>query len=72
MNPDMQRSWKEQQEIPKTADPARELWKEEGKTQINMFLWRWLPANVTIGDAERLACELHKKIDSIWSPEDYK
>jgi len=36
----------------------------ELKKTINELLWTYLPSHVTIGDAEDMACEIFKMIES--------
>lgn len=51
-------------ELAKELD--RTLWDEEGKQAINELLFRFLPGNTTINEVERLACDIHARIEEMW------
>lgn len=43
-----------------------EYWRENGKREINDLLWKYLPDNTTIKEADDIAVKIFEMIDGWW------
>lgn len=47
-------------------DEVFEYWRENGKREINDLLWKYLPDNTTIKEADDIAVKIFEMIDGWW------
>lgn len=47
-------------------DETFEYWRENGKQEINELLWKFLPNNTTLKEADDIALKIFEMIDGWW------
>jgi len=45
---------------------AYQAFLDDGKVAINELLWKFLPEETTLGEADRMATEIYCKISECW------
>ena len=50
----------------KDKSETYEAWLAEGKIEINNLVWRFLPGNTSLDDADMIAVKIYEMIDGWW------
>ena len=48
------------------SDKVYETWMAEGKIEINNLVWKFLPGNTTLDDADMISTKIYDMIDGWW------
>lgn len=47
-------------------DDGYDYFLDHGKESINTLLWTFLPENITLGEADKLASNIYNTIHELW------